>query len=260
MRLKTPVSRGRLAPPVTTTTEGHELDRLETLDHVRHELARPVTAIRACAELLDDGLCGALSAEQAHQVRRILRGAATMMREIDRLHACLAGALGRVETEPAILSVGPVCDEAARAARERHGLQEDALHVPVGPRVLAVADKALLAATLRELLDNAVLYGGGSRVELAFAACGEHCRITITDAGPGLAQEEAEAVFEPFRRGAAAADVCAKGMGLGLPLASGWAAAMGGGLTLVERAEGGCGFVLTLPLATSTKERERGRP
>ena len=249
-----------MAPPVTTTKQGPDLDRLETLDHVRHELARPVTAIRACAELLDDGLCGALSAEQAHQVRRILRGASTLMREVDRLHACLAGALGRVESDPTILSIGPACDEAARAARERHGLAEDALHVPVGPRVLVVADKTLLAATLRELLDNAVLYGGGSRVELSFVASGEHCRIKVTDAGPGLAPEEVEAVFDPFRRGIAAGDACAKGMGIGLSLARGWAAAMGGSLTLAASGEAGCGFALTLPLATGTRERERGRP
>ena len=107
----------------------------------------------------------------------------------------------------------------------------------------ADAERALDA-----LVENALHYSPvGSAVELASA----RGRIEVRDRGPGLAEDEREAVFERFHRGRAGV-AGQPGRGLGLPIARELARDWGGDVTLENR-EGG-GAVATLTLATRTDE------
>ena len=99
---------------------------------------------------------------------------------------------------------------------------------------------------LRNLIDNALRYG--TRAEVALVRQGGEAVITIADHGPGLPEDQLEAVFEPFVRGEASRSRATGGVGLGLAIARSIARAQGGEVTLANRPEGGLLATLRLPL------------
>jgi signal transduction histidine kinase len=98
---------------------------------------------------------------------------------------------------------------------------------------------------LRNLIENAVRYGGSARVALKNEA--RHLIATIDDDGPGIPEERLEDVFEPFVRLEASRNNATGGAGLGLTLARSIAREHGGDVTLENRRGGGLRASLSLP-------------
>ena len=104
------------------------------------------------------------------------------------------------------------------------------------------------ARLLRNLLENAVRCSPENGVVRLEASRREgKMRISISDDGPGVAEADREAIFEPFSRGKGEAPI--GGAGLGLAIAREIARAHGGDIVLdvasTER-RGAC-FVVSLP-------------
>ena len=69
----------------------------------------------------------------------------------------------------------------------------------------------------------------------------------VDDDGPGIPENELEAVFQPFHRVEASRSTETGGVGLGLSIARGVVDAHGGEIRLENRAEGGLRATVTLP-------------
>jgi CheY-like chemotaxis protein/anti-sigma regulatory factor (Ser/Thr protein kinase) len=132
---------------------------------------------------------------------------------------------------------------------------------------LVEADQQRIKQVLINLLSNAVKYNrpGGS-VEVGCRPLpGGEVAIDVTDTGPGLADEMLPRLFQPFDRlGAEGGAV--EGTGLGLALAHGLAAAMGGRIEVVTEVGSGSTFTVVLRAAAAGEsvlevpERETGLP
>ena len=68
--------------------------------------------------------------------------------------------------------------------------------------------------------------------------------MIVSDTGPGIPEEDRVAILRPF-----VTSSVRHGIGLGLPVSSELAQAMGGTLVVGERPGGGAAFTLSLPLA-----------
>lgn len=123
--------------------------------------------------------------------------------------------------------------------------------VPTGLPLIK-ADPVLLAQLIGNLLDNALKYST-DEIELTISANTQAVLISVKDRGPGIAPQEQELIFEPYRRGDQSA---ARGAGLGLALCRAIAVAHGGSLTVRRRSGGGSSFLVTLPLAEPQPEKE----
>ena len=121
---------------------------------------------------------------------------------------------------------------------------------PPSGAALASAARADVDRALDALVENALRYAPeGSTVELR--AVGD--TIEVLDEGPGIAPDEAEAVFERFHRGAAGRRAPG-GTGLGLTIARTLARRWAGDVTIANRIEGGARAVLRLPRVGSSRD------
>ncbi|MCC7491013.1 MAG: sensor histidine kinase KdpD [Fimbriimonadaceae bacterium] len=136
---------------------------------------------------------------------------------------------------------------SALRATERH-LAGRSITVAVSPDMLLVeVDAVLLELLLVNLLDNCARYTPpGSSLELAGCRRAGELRLTVTDCGPGVPDEDRERIFETFARGAQARAE-SRGSGLGLAICRAVAVAHGGSLSVSNRPAGGACFELLLP-------------
>lgn len=79
-----------------------------------------------------------------------------------------------------------------------------------------MADRLSLLRVLRNLVENALKYGGErlSRIEIGYKENGRHHIIFVKDNGAGLQEEDSEKIFGPFFRSKTSKGV--EGAGLGL--------------------------------------------
>jgi len=115
------------------------------------------------------------------------------------------------------------------------------------PRAVARIQVTWLKRALRNLVSNAVRYGGSANVSLRKD---EGVTIlAVADEGPGIPEDRIADMLEPFTRGEASRNRSTGGAGLGLTLARAIAEQHGGSLSLTNRAEGGLLAELRIPSA-----------
>lgn len=109
--------------------------------------------------------------------------------------------------------------------------------------VRAAADPEGVDLALTNLIENAIVHGGAGRVDIRV---GPGPAIRVRDHGPGLPEDGAARLFDPFWRGAGAAP---GGAGLGLAIVDRVQRAQGGGVTARNAPGGGAEFTLDWPAA-----------
>ncbi|MGW7222228.1 ATP-binding protein [Streptomyces sp. NPDC054826] len=132
---------------------------------------------------------------------------------------------------------------------------EVALDIPETLPMVAV-DPGLLERTMANLVENAVKYSpAGTPVLVAASALGDRVEVRVVDRGPGVPDEAKARIFEPFQRYGDAPR--GAGVGLGLPVARGFAEAMGGTLEAEDTPGGGLTMTVTLRAAGAVPEPAR---
>ena len=133
-------------------------------------------------------------------------------------------------------------------SRDRQRL---AVHV-ASDELEANVDKARVSLLLKNLISNALRYipESGGRVEVMAEAVGDDLVLRVKDNGPGLSQDQAEHLGEPFYRGDPSRTRDTGGTGLGLYLAMLVAEAHGGTLKLTNPDQDGACFECRIPLAS----------
>jgi signal transduction histidine kinase len=209
---------------------GHIRQRTQTVAAIAHDLRTPLTRLR-------------FRAEQAPEAVR-----ARMVADIEEMDALIGQAMAYVRGE-APTDRSERFDLDALAADCAGGFSETGETVTFdgGGELPVEADPAALRRAIANLVANALKYGGAARVR-AFAQDGRAI-ITIEDDGPGLPDDELEAVFEPFHRAERSRNRETGGAGLGLTVARQAARAHGGEVTVANRPGGGLRARLDLPLA-----------
>lgn len=203
--------------------------RTRALAAVGHDLRTPLARLRLRTEAL----------ERDETRDAIEHDLAEMEAMISSLLAFLGG---EAEPEPrAAVDLAVMCatlaDDAADRGREARYVGPDHLEWRVR--------RSSFKRALGNLVDNALHYG--ERVTIALAVEPPGIAIRIEDDGPGIPEEQLEAVMEPFVRLDPARSRDTVGFGLGLPIVQLAVAAEGGTLRLMNRRAGGLCAEILLP-------------
>lgn len=204
-------------------------DRTRLLAAISHDLRTPITTLRLRAELVEDDVLKAKMLATLEEMQALTEAGLLLARDT------AADEPSRSVDLAALVEsvVGDFVDQGHHVELES------------GPALTLRCRKLGLTRAIRNLVENAVRYGG--RAFIRIAPSPRDIRIVIDDTGPGLPEALLEQAFEPFFRLEASRSRETGGSGLGLAIARSIVREHGGEVTLANRAEGGLRAVVQLP-------------
>ena len=230
----------RFREMTTRLAEAEELER-NFLMSVSHELRTPLTAIRGHVAALREGVV-----DDPDAVDESLR---TVAEEAERLGRLVGDVLDLAKLDAHRFTVlteevdmGRLLERAYAAfseeARQR-GIEYTS-EAAAAPVIVSDGDRVL--QIISNLLSNAFRWTpDGGRIDLALQTENGRVTVDVVDTGPGIAADVRERIFRPFW------STDGRGTGLGLPIASELAVALGGRIELQSEVGKGSRFRLVLP-------------
>ncbi len=223
------------------------LDRLEAafasqrafVSDASHELRTPITIVRGHLELLGDD-----PDERSETVALVTDELDRMSRFVDDL-LLLAKSDRDDFLRIADVELGALTDELVEKAS---ALGERDWRLESRGEAVLVADRQRLTQAVIGLAQNAVEHTvSGESIWLGSDVRHGEARLWVRDAGPGIAPEDQERIFERFAR-ASDSRRRSEGAGLGLAIVRAIADAHGGRVDVSSRPGRGATFTLTIPM------------
>ena len=223
------------------------------VNHVSHELKTPLASITAYSEMLLDGEANneqtrkefySVIQSQAKRLNRLIEG----MLDTSRIES------GLMKVEKGAVSLTILIEEQLQMIK-RYAEEKNIEIIRQNPIVFdqVYVDRDMISQVIVNLLGNAVKYtasGGLIKVETEVDENAGTARVSITDTGVGIPENEIEHIFDKFYR-VDANESCAEGTGLGLNLVKQIVEEVHNGRVFVSSTPGaGSTFGFELPLAT----------
>ncbi len=209
---------------------------------VSHELRTPLTALTAEASIIEAGLDGLPPDAR--------RAAELLVADVRRLRVLVDDLmeLSRFDAHAEQAELRPLDLVAAVRTIVAARLPATELGFPSQP-VVVDADVRRLDRIVGNLLDNARDHAPGAPVRVTVARDAAGASVVVADRGPGVAPDALGHLFDRFYK----ADASRHGgsSGLGLAIAAGHAALLGGDLVAENREGGGLAVTLRLPVTRS---------
>ncbi|KAF1046044.1 MAG: Swarming motility regulation sensor protein RssA [Herbaspirillum frisingense] len=206
-----------------------------------HELRTPLAAMRINVEALQahaateqqrELLGGILSS--GNRATRLVRQLLLLMRSETRAEAALRPVALTALVQERLAALSPLAAE--------RGIE---LELDARDEVWVEGVREGLVSLIDNLVENAVKYSPAqARVEVDVRSTPEGARLSVSDAGPGIAPAMRERVFDRFFRDP---DQMQSGSGLGLAIVQTVVLQHGGSVALDTSAEGGLTVTVTLP-------------
>lgn len=203
-------------------------DRTRMLAAIGHDLRTPLTTLRLRTEFVEDEDLRQRMTDTLEEMQRMTEATLSFARGME-----INEPTRRVEIGALLSSI---CDDLT-------DLGMPVIYEETAPHPLRCRPDALRRA-FRNVIENAVKYGGEARVTLRAAEPG--IEVIVCDRGDGIPDHLLEEVFLPFYRADAARGAASGSVGLGLSIARATARAHGGELTL-EAANPGLRAIFSLP-------------
>ena len=216
-----------------------------------HELKTPIAGVRALLQSLQ---LGSVPEEQRAQFVQMGIAETDRLEHLAETILAYQRAVTRGEQALEAHSALAMLDEVLEH-RKKTGVVETVVRGEVQAAQVR-ADRDGFRVILENLLDNARKYGGGKST-VAARVDGRRWKLSVSDAGQGFEPQDANRLFDPFRREKMKS--VTHGSGLGLSIARQLARQMGGDLT--ARSEGpqkGATFELQLPVETGAQAANPG--
>jgi len=237
-------------------------ERERLISVAAHELRGPICSLRLCIQALR-------RAEHKRSGERKPGSSTRLMDIIDREERRLARLIddlldmARVRSGQLVLDLeyvdlcGVLQDVTTRMSMEaeRAGCT---LQVDAAASLVGHWDRARLDQVVTNLVGNAIKFGERRPITISASSSpdGAIARLSVTDHGVGIAPEQHQQIFEPFKR--AAGPNRYKGLGLGLYIVRNIVNQLGGTLAVKSAPGLGATFTVELPLCAESSMRATG--
>ncbi|HSO81319.1 sensor histidine kinase KdpD [Thiocapsa sp.] len=242
------MARTRLADRLEQAKVAEETERLRSalLSSVSHDLRTPLASMIGAASslrALDDKIS---PEDRAELLDAVLSEGERLNRYIQNLLDMTRLGHGTLRIERDWIGIDDLINAALRRLREPlQGLRVTRAIAPDLP--LLYVHPALVEQALVNVIENAARFSPpGGEIRLTATRAGESLRLTISDQGPGIPEEDRKRVFDMFFTGSKG-DRSKQGSGLGLAICSGMIGAHGGRIEALD-GPGGRGATIAIEL------------
>ena len=217
-------------------TARKEIDRMksEFVSTVSHELRTPLTSIKGSLGLLVDGVLGTLPEKAKGMVDIAYKNTERLITLVNDILDMEKLDSGSMEFDFQPLDLSDLVREAVETYRgfaEVHGVKF--VLVGLAPGVKVWGDYNRLTQVVANLLSNAAKFSPeGGEVEISVASQDGVVNVSVSDHGPGIAEEFRELIFGRFTQVDASDSRQKGGSGLGLNITK----------SIVEKHDGAIGF------------------
>lgn len=219
------------------------------MDSVTHELKSPIASLKLYLQTLTRHT---VDREQTANFYRF------MLEDVERLDQLINHLLdaARLEQEPADeveeVDLAALLQQSGEAVCQSQRVPAEVMQYRLEPCITA-ARRVDLEMIFRNLLDNAVKYGGAEpSVDVGLRVIGEEAHVSVSDNGPGIPRKLRRRIFGRFVRLGLELEREKPGTGLGLYIVRTLVRRLRGAVYVHDRDPGpGTVFVVTLPESRS---------
>jgi len=223
--------------------------KMQFLANMSHELRTPLNAILGYAELLFDGIYGALDdrvrgvLDRVQHNGRHLLGLINDVLDLSKIDAGqLTLALDSYSMSGLVKSAVASTESLARAK----GLALEATvdgELPVGR-----GDERRLTQVLLNIVGNAIKFTDHGKIELVASAADGKFNVEVRDTGPGIAEADQARIFDEFQQVDDSSTRTKGGTGLGLAIAKRIIEMHGGTISVASEIGVGSTFRVVVPV------------
>lgn len=228
--------------------------RAHFLAVMSHELRSPLNAIVGFSQLLLRQTQNVLPQNQENMVSRILnsgRHLLVLIEDILDFAKVEAGKL-TLHLEPLnVVDLVEATTEEMRCLAEQKHLKLHASFATEAPEI--INDSVRLRQILLNLLSNAIKFTEAGEIEVrVWEIDSDRIAIAVKDTGIGIAAEDLQQIFQPFRQGNQTLTRQHGGTGLGLAITDSLVNMMQGKISVESQVKRGSIFQVELPRAVMT--------
>jgi len=221
--------------------------------NMSHELRTPLNAVMGFAELGEEDLVVGDLESCGDGLRKIKEAGLRLLRTLTRILELSRLESGELEVHHRPVALRELFDELTTHVGTLVLASGNTLDVATGPGCAdLVSDRSLLATLLTCLLENACRFCRDGKISLLAALDPDDpafVRLTVADTGIGIPREMLARVFDRFVQVDDSATRTVEGSGIGLTIARGLAARLGGSISVTSELGVGTRFELRLPVA-----------
>ncbi len=201
---------------IADITEVRELERMKSdlIGTVSHELRLPLTTILGYSEMLSE----MLDSEQGEFAQEICSQATRLNSLIENFLDIAKIENNRNQVRKLPLNLVIVLEDSINAVTPAATTKDIHVHLDAPQKVGPIfGDEPLLLQAIINLLDNAIKFSPAhTEVQIQMFEDVDQMVVTITDEGPGIAEEDRALIFKKFNRGSGEHSVDGFGLGLNL--------------------------------------------
>jgi len=217
-----------------------------------HELRTPIHGVQGLADVIAAGVYGAVTDKQKEACASIKRSAQSLLGLIDDVLNLARAEAGRIESRPTTIDVTALVERVTASVSWMVGTKRVLLETVVAPELPVVrTDDRWLAHILVNLVSNAVKFtpeGGTVTVRAYERTEMDAVVLEVQDTGIGIAPDQRERIFEPFRQGDSSDEKGFGGVGLGLALVAKLTDLLGARVELDSEVGKGSAFRVIVPI------------
>ena len=214
-------------------------DRTRMLAAISHDLRSPITSLRLQVEFMKDQGARGKMLDTLDDMQRMTEATLAFARDEASTEVSRSVDLSAL--------IDSLCQDLADMGMDVKF--ESAKKTPYTCRPIS------LKRAIRNLIENAVSYGG--RVEVKLRQHDTEFQIVIQDSGPGIPEQDFERVFQPFVRLEESRNKQTGGIGLGMAIARSIVRNHGGDISLANLPGGGLTVTIHLPASPLSQAIDR---